>query len=66
MLDDIICALLVELEVLNCIAPWPDGVDLVTLRSVEGAAEVLELEVVWQIDNRTAVASVGFVKYRVQ
>ena len=33
--------------------------DLVTLRSVEGAAEVLELEVVWQIDNRTAVASVA-------
>ena len=32
--------------------------DLVTLRSVEGAAEVLELEVVWQIDNCTAVASV--------
>ena len=30
-----------------------DCVDLVTLRPVEGAAEVLELEVVWQIDNRT-------------
>ena len=33
--------------------------DLVTLRSVEGAAEVLEFEVVWQVNNRTAVASVA-------
>ncbi len=35
-----------------------DCVDLVTLCSVECAAEVLKLEVVWNIDNRTAVTSV--------
>ena len=32
--------------------------DLVTLRSVVGAAEVFELEVVWQVDDCTAVTSV--------
>ena len=32
--------------------------DLVTLRSVEGAAEVFELEVVWQVNDSTAVTAV--------
>ena len=32
--------------------------DLVTLRTVEGAAEVIKLEIVWQVNNSTAIVSV--------